>query len=140
VPVAALIARVDSNLTAERDLRARGDAAFAPIARDVRAATGDVSTGRIFEYERALFDFDSKHVTRPGNEKARNYLRSTYQSFGYDVRFQPFEARVGQGRDTTRVPTANVIATLKGTVSPEVVYVVGSHFDSSARRPQPLSS
>jgi hypothetical protein len=135
VPVAALIARVDSNLTAERDLRARGDAAFAPIARDVRAATGDVSTGRIFEYEKALFDFDSKHVTRPGNEKARNYLRSTYQSFGYDARFQPFEARVGQGRDTTRVPTANVIATLKGTVSPEVVYVVGSHFDSRAEGP-----
>ncbi|MHB1311531.1 MAG: M20/M25/M40 family metallo-hydrolase [Gemmatimonadaceae bacterium] len=135
VPVQSLIARVDSNLAAERDLRARGDAAFAPIARDVRAATGEVRTGRIFEYEKALFDFDSKHITRPGNEQARNYLLARYRAFGYDARFMPFAPLVGRGRDTTRVPTANVIATLKGTVSPEVVYVVGSHFDSRAEGP-----
>jgi hypothetical protein len=135
VPVSALAARVDSNLVAERDLRARGVAAFAPIAKEVRAATSEISTARVFAAEKTLFDFDSKHITKPGNEKARNWLLAQYKGFGLDARFMPFEARTGQGRDTTRTPTANVVATLKGTVNPEIVYVVGSHFDSRAEGP-----
>ena len=101
----------------------------------MRTVTGAVSTKRIFDYEKALFDFDSKHITRPGNAKARQFLIDAYNSFGYHARSQSFNARVIQGRDTSFVPTANVLATLVGTVNPELVYVISSHFDSRAEGP-----
>ena len=90
----------------------------------------EASTSRIFGYEQALFDFDSKHITRPGNKLASAYLFDTYKSFGYAPEYQWFartEAAGGQ--------TANVIATLKGTTNPELVYVVSSHYDSVAVGP-----
>jgi hypothetical protein len=77
---------------------------------------------RIYGYELALSLFDSRFITQPGNAKAIEYLTSTYRSFGLDPQQQPFQAR--------GVRTANVLAMLRGTVSPDVVYVVGSHFDS----------
>ena len=40
---------------------------------------------RVYDYEKALFDFDSKHITQPGNLKAIEYLEKTYRSFGYDA-------------------------------------------------------
>ena len=78
-------------------------------------------------YEKALFEFDSKHITQPGNKLASSYLFNTYKSFGYEPEYQWFEGRGALGGQT-----ANVIATLKGTVNPELVYVVSSHFDSVA--------
>jgi hypothetical protein len=93
----------------------------------------EVSTDRIYRHEKALFDFDSKHITRPGNAMAREYLLAQYTGFGLLSRLQPFEARVAGGQST--VPTANVLATLKGTENPELVYVVSSHFDSRAEGP-----
>jgi hypothetical protein len=89
-----------------------------------------VSTARIFGYEKALFDFDSKHISRPGNRLAGEYLFETYRSFGYAPEYQWFENRTADGGRT-----ANVIATLKGTVNPELVYVVSSHYDSVAAGP-----
>jgi hypothetical protein len=77
-----------------------------------------------------LFDFDSKHITKPGNKLASNYLFETYKSFGYEPELQWFEQRTAvDGR------TANVIATLKGTVNPDLIYVVSSHYDSVAAGP-----
>jgi hypothetical protein len=90
----------------------------------------EASVGRIFGYEKTLFDFDSKHITRPGNKLASSYLAETYASFGYQPQLQWFarsEAAGGQ--------TANVVATLQGTVNPELVYVVSSHYDSVAIGP-----
>lgn len=130
VPRAALLARVDSNLTAERARRAAGTKMFAPIAAAVRAATEDVSVSRIYGYERDLFAFDSKHITQPGNWKATEYLLAKYRSFGLDTHLQPFKTVVGR-----EIDVANVVATIKGTVSPELVYVVGAHFDSRAEGP-----
>lgn len=134
VSSADVLARLASMSASERDLRARGTRAFAPIAADVRARVADVSVPRIYAYEKALFDFDSKHVSRPGNALAVDYLTRAYRSFGYDPRLQHFQARAGQ-QSTATVPTANVLATLRGTVNPELVYVVGSHFDSRAEGP-----
>jgi hypothetical protein len=88
----------------------------------------------VYGYSFDLFQFDSKHVTQPGNAKARAYLEAAYRSFGYtDVRQQAFEARAGLDRPA--VPTANVLAVLPGTVHPELVYVISSHFDSRAEGP-----
>src|SRR5439155_2552777 len=62
---------------------------------------------------------------KPGNRKAAEFLFDTYRSFGYSPEYQRFEAR--GALDGT---TANVIATLRGTANPELVYVLSSHFDS----------
>lgn len=133
VSVAELRERIADNLAAEIALRAEGSRRFAPIADAVRAAVAEVSTDRIYRYEKALFDFDSKHVTQPGNVLAREFLMKQYTSFGLQTKFQPFEARAGM--DRAPVPTANVLAVLPGTENPELVYVVSSHFDSRAEGP-----
>jgi hypothetical protein len=136
----ALVARLRANLKSETALRAAGTHAFAPIAADVRQVLSHVSTSRVFDYEKALFDFDSKHVSKPGNRRAAAYLFDTYTSFGYRPEYQWFDPASRSGvnasqpteapRPTTENRTANVVATLRGTVDPEIVYVVSSHYDS----------
>ena len=54
----------------------------------------------------------------------------TYRSFGFEPEQQWFEPRGALGGKT-----ANVIATLRGTENPEIVYVVSSHYDSNASGP-----
>lgn len=127
---ADLLARLRASLAAETALRDAGAKAYAPIAADVRRVVGGISTSRIYAYEKALFDFDSKHISRPGNKLAAEYLFNTYQSFGYEPEMQWFEARNALGGKT-----ANVLATLRGTENPELVYVVSSHYDSVAGGP-----
>ncbi len=133
VTLPELRARLAAMHRDEARLRAEGTRRFAPIAAAVRAAVAEVSTERVYRHEKALFDFDSKHITRPGNLKAREYLLAQYRRFGLDARLQPFEARVAVTQST--VPTANVLAVLRGTESPELAYVVSSHFDSRAEGP-----
>jgi hypothetical protein len=123
-------ARVAASLAAEEALRAKGVRLFAPIADTVKAITSSASVDRVYSYEKALFDFDSKHISQPGNKKASAYLFDTYKSFGYAPEFQWFERPNALGGQT-----ANVIATLKGTVNPELIYVVSSHYDSVAIGP-----
>ncbi|UCC84420.1 MAG: M20/M25/M40 family metallo-hydrolase, partial [Gemmatimonadota bacterium] len=123
-----VLERVRANLAAERELRRRGQEMFAPVADVVGLAVADVSTARIYEYERELFRFGSKHITRPGNAQAIEYLTAQLRSFGYEPELQWFEPRPG-----TR--SANVVAVLEGSVNRDVKYVVSSHFDSSTRGP-----
>ncbi|MCA1649835.1 MAG: M20/M25/M40 family metallo-hydrolase [Acidobacteria bacterium] len=125
-----LRARVAANLAAEQALRAKGAKLYAPIASTVRQVAGDASVTRIFRYQKALFDFDSKHITQPGNKLASAFLFDAYRSFGYEPEYQWFE-----GRNALGGKTANVIATLKGTTNPELVYVISSHYDSVAAGP-----
>ncbi|MBK9548672.1 MAG: M20/M25/M40 family metallo-hydrolase [Gemmatimonadetes bacterium] len=126
----AVIARLDADRAGEVSLRDRGITSFAPIAAKVRAVTTQVDVGRVYGYEKALFDFDSKHISQPGNAKAIDYLLATYKSFGYDAQPQWFSPQGALGGKT-----ANVLAVLKGTENPELVYVVSSHFDSRAEGP-----
>ena len=108
--------------------RVRGEPAG--VAAAVKQATDSVSIERLYDYQKTLFDFGSKHITRPGNAPAIEYLYDTFKSFGYEPEYQWLtlkEARGGQ--------TANVIATLRGTINPELVYVVSSHYDSIAEGP-----
>ena len=130
---AEVVRRLEVELEKERSLRARGEAMFRPIADLVRDATGRVSITRVFEYQKRLFDFDSKHITRPGNRPAGEYIFDTFRSFGYEPEYQWFETRSRGGSEPIR--TANVIATLTGTENPELIYVLSSHYDSSARGP-----
>jgi hypothetical protein len=130
VTVPELLARIERNLAAEQALRASGERMFRPILTGVRRAIGEVSTARIYGYEKALFDFDSKHITKPGNRLAGEYLFNTYRSFGYEPEYQWLEPGGALGGKT-----ANVIATLRGTRNPGLVYVVSSHYDSTASGP-----
>ena len=123
-------ARVAGSLAAEEALRARGSRMFGPIADAVKAAVAEVSTPRIYAYEKALFEFDSKHISRPGNKLASAYLFEMYKSFGYAPELQWFERANALGGKT-----ANVVAVLKGTTNPELIYVVSSHYDSNAMSP-----
>lgn len=120
---ADVLARVRANAGAERDLRARGRRMFAPVDSAVRAALRGISVERIYQYERSLYQFGSKYITQPGNRLAIEYLASVLRSFGYEPEIQWFEPQPG-------VRTANVIATLRGRVSPDLIYVISSHFDS----------
>jgi hypothetical protein len=120
-----LLARLRTELKKETALKAAATHMFQPIAADVRQVVARESASRIFSYEKALFDFDSKHISKPGNRKASEFLFNAYSSFGYEPAYQWFDPRAAlDGK------TANVIATLRGTVNPELVYVVSSHYDS----------
>jgi Tol biopolymer transport system component len=124
---AELSQRLDRMQAAESELRERGRRMFAGIAARVRTVVQDASAARVYGYERAMFDFDSKFITQPGNQKAAEFIFNTLKSFGYEPEYQWFEAR--------GVRTANVIATLRGTTNPELIYVVSSHYDSVERGP-----
>jgi hypothetical protein len=121
----ALLERLESSLAGERALRESQTKAFGPIAATVREVVNHVSVDRIYAYEKALFDFDSKHISMPGNTRASEFLFNTYRSFGYEPQYQWFEPQGALGGRT-----ANVIARLPGTVNPELTYVVSSHYDS----------
>jgi hypothetical protein len=127
---ADLLTRLRDNLASETALRATAVKTYAPIKEVVRKVVDAVSVSRIYSYEKALFDFDSKHISRPGNKLAAEYLFKTYSSFGYEPEYQWFDHRNALGGKT-----ANVIATLRGTTNPELIYVVSSHYDSVAAGP-----
>jgi hypothetical protein len=127
------VQRLEAELAKERSLRERGEVMFRPILDAVREITGRVSISRVYDYQKRLFDFDSKHVSQPGNRPAGEYIFDTFASFGYQPEYQWFEARSRGGGAPIR--TANVIATLSGTENPELIYVLSSHYDSNARGP-----
>lgn len=122
--------RLDTNVSTEQALGEKGRRLYSPMAAAVRNVVDQASVQRVFGYEKTLYEFDSKHVSQPGNKQASQYLFDTYKSFGYEPQFQWFEARSALDGQT-----ANVIATLKGTVNPELVYVVSSHYDSVSSGP-----
>ncbi len=119
----ALLARIQANLESEQALRTAGEAMYRPIAGNVRAITEQVSNTKLYEYQDALFDFDTKAIGQPGNKLAGDYIYNTFTSFGYQPEYQWFDAR-------GNIRTANVLATLKGAENPELVYVLASHYDS----------
>ena len=125
-----LRARLRANLAAEQALRTKAERLYAPIASAVESVVAGASVSRVYRYEKALFDLDSKHITQPGNRLASNYLFDAYKSFGYEPEYQWFSPRGALGGQT-----ANVLATLRGTVNPELIYVVSSHYDSVAVGP-----
>jgi hypothetical protein len=125
---AALLDRIGRQAAAEARLRELGEHAFMSIRPAVADAVADVSTSRISMYANDVFQFDSKHINQPGNAKAIAYYSAKLREFGYEPELQWFEPRPG-------VRTANIIAKLRGTVDPQLIYVVSSHFDSVERGP-----
>ena len=130
VTKADLLKRLRANLASETALKANGTRAFQPIAPEVQRQLARASAARIFELrEGALrLRFEAHLATR---QSARVRVPfNTYKSFGYEPQYQWFDARQADGGRT-----ANVVATLRGTVNPELVYVVSSHYDSVVAGP-----
>jgi hypothetical protein len=125
VTTADLVSRLERQQAAENDLRSRMTKAFAPLADEIKRIVAKASISRVYEYEKTQFDFDSKYVSQPGNNKAVEYLTKTYESFGYKPEQQWFSPAQAQGGKT-----ANVVNVLRGTENPDLIYVVSSHFDS----------
>ena len=123
----ALLTRIRQNLASERALRTAGEAMFRPIAAAVRTVTGKAAIHKIYEYEEALFHFDSKHISQPGNKLAGDYIFRTFETFGYKPEYQWF--------DSGQIRTANILAALRGTENPDLIYVLSSHYDSNQRGP-----
>jgi hypothetical protein len=123
-----LRARLEANLTRELDLRSRGSRAFLPISPDVRARVAEVSVERITAHSEALASFGSKYIGTPGNAAAADYLVARLRELGYEPEVQSFAPSGGPR-------TANVIARLEGTIDPDLVYVISSHYDSVEEGP-----
>jgi hypothetical protein len=121
----ALRARLVASLAAEHALHERSHAIAAHAADAIRPVVAAASQSRVEAYQEALFAFGSKHISQPGNRQAADYLFATYASFGYEPVFQWVDTPAAPGGRT-----ANVLATLRGTRHPDVVYVVSSHYDS----------
>ena len=115
--------RVAAMLETEKELRERGQKMFAPIEAAVRDVVANVSVARIYDAAQIVHSFGSKFITEPGNRKAIEFYERKLREYGYEPELQWFEPRPG-------VRSANVIARLPGTVNPELIYVVSSHFDS----------
>jgi len=130
VTTAELRTRLSAQLAHETELRTRTTAMFAPIAALVRETLAPASVHEVFDHAKALFAFDSKHISQPGNAKAITYLTEAYRAYGYEPQQQWFTQNNALGGRT-----ANVLATLRGTVDPDLVYVISSHFDSVAIGP-----
>lgn len=130
VTKAQLQERLQKNLASEMALKEFAQKTFDPIEENVRKVVGEISTSRLYEYETALVSFDSRHISRPGNRKAIDYLAETLKSFGYEVELQWFEPRGALGGKS-----ANVLARLTGTENPDLIYTLSSHLDSVAAGP-----
>lgn len=120
-----LLIRIKKQAEEEAALRAKAQEFIRPLASQIKELISGVSRRRLYEYQKNLFAFESKHVSQPGNLKAIEFLQKTLTSFGYDVELQWLPNRPYK--------TANVVAVLKGKENPELYYVLGSHFDSVAR-------
>ena len=128
VTAADLSARLQAQSRHENDLRTRMTAAFNPIADQIRQTVSRVSTTRVYDCHKAMADFGSKYMGQPGNLKAIDYLEKMYASFGYTPEVQWFTTVRGGGASAPK--TANVVATLRGSANPDLIYVVSAHFDS----------
>jgi hypothetical protein len=122
--------RLQKNLVSETALKEFAQRTFAPIEDKVRKVVAEISPSRIYDYEKTLVSFDSRHISRPGNRKAIDYLAETLKSFGYEVELQWFQPRGAQGGRS-----ANVLARLTGTENPDLIYILSSHLDSVAEGP-----
>ena len=124
---------IDRQLAEENDLRQRMTQGVSSRveAQSTGCSPRRQSTASI-EYEKALFDFDSKYITQPGNAKAIEYLEKTYRSFGYDAGDAVVQPASSAARRQDRQRRRRRCAAPR---IPSSIYVVSSHFDSVAVGP-----
>ena len=127
--------------------------------RELKQIIKEIDHRNIETYIRTLADFGTRHTessqTDPteGIGAATKYVFNTLQGFAaasggrMTVELQTYHQAPVPGAiiTPTGVDITNVVATLKGTVTPERIYVVSGHIDSrrtvltDARAPQPAA-
>lgn len=105
-----------------RTMRSTGNA-VAPEYAEVDDLVGRITGASIAGFVDDLVAFPTRHPNLQGGLDAQAYLKTTFESFGYT---QVAELTVGG------IPQKNVCATLPGAVTPEKIFVVGGHYDSTA--------
>lgn len=130
-----LLQRMTAQLESERELRRAGERMFAPIDADVRRVTATVDVDRVRGYQERLAACGSRHITQPGNRQAQEVLVELFRSFGYEPEVQKIASRGRRQSPFGAGGSGNVLARLPGTVHPDLVYVLGSHYDSVTRGP-----
>lgn len=123
-------------VAAESDLESKIKARQPQIERIVQ----DISASRIDAYIRKLVSFGTRHTmsetesdTR-GIGAARRWIKSELERCGagkLELNFDSYVEPVGR-RLSRATEIVNVVATLKGSTSPERLYVVSGHYDSRA--------
>lgn len=97
--------------------------AVAPEFAEVDDLVARVAGSSIAGFVDELVAFPTRHSNQQGGLDSQAYLKAKFESFGYT---QVAELAV------PGIPQKNVCATLPGVVTPEKVFVVGGHFDSTA--------
>jgi Zn-dependent M28 family amino/carboxypeptidase len=144
---AAVSAAIGTPTTADAATAAPGAAAAAPTAqrpsRELRALLHEIDPARIEATVRALAGFGTRHTLSSQDDPARGIgaardwilaeMREYAAASGGRMTVAP-QSYVQQ--PASRIPAAtritNVLATLRGSVAPERVYVVSGHYDSRA--------
>ncbi|MHC3471576.1 M20/M25/M40 family metallo-hydrolase [Streptomyces sp. 7R007] len=112
-----------------------------PPSRELRALLREIDPARIEATVRKLVSFGTRHTLSAQDDPARGIgaardwllaeLRSHAAASGGRM---TVEAQSYVQQPASRIPTAtritNVVATLRGAVTPERVYVVSGHYDS----------
>ncbi|HEY7147459.1 MAG TPA: M28 family metallopeptidase [Streptosporangiaceae bacterium] len=114
----------------------------AKIDPDLRAALRGISTSRIKDIITTLAGFGTRHTLSSQTDPVRGIGAATAYVTGLmndiaatsggrmTVQQQTFTQPAGSGGIPNDVQVTNIIATLKGTASPERFYVVTGHLDS----------
>jgi len=97
----------------------------APADSAIQAILPVVSTASISGYIQGLENFTTRHWSNGNRDTVSSWIRSSLLATGLtDVRFDSF----AYSGTTQR----NVVATMPGNLHPEMVIVIGGHYDSQA--------
>jgi hypothetical protein len=77
------------------------------------------------------YTFQTRHSYTSGGQMSWQFAFETLQALGYEVRYQEFTR---QGHNLK-----NVVARHPGQVTPERIYVIGGHIDSTSEQPYTLA-
>lgn len=120
---------------------ARPPATTQPPTRELRALLKEIDRDRMEATVRKLVSFGTRHTLSAqdspvrGIGAARDWIAAELRSYaGASGGRMTVDLQSYVQEPATRIPTAtritNVIATLRGSVTPERVYVVSGHYDS----------
>lgn len=119
---------------------------------DLKSILSQVSSANIEATILQLVTYGTRHTLSPQNNAtygiggARDWIKSQFQKYAdaSDGRLTVDIESYIQGPDGNRIPFAvnisDVVATLKGTETPERVYVVSGHYDSRCTDPNDYTS
>lgn len=124
--------------TAAQATDASPDAQITASKPQIAQIVNAISAARIDMYIRKLVSFHTRHTLSDttsdstGIGAARRWIKAELERCGagkLDVQFDGYVQPAG-GRVSRDTEIVNVVATLKGTQSPDRIYVVSGHYDS----------